>query len=279
MRGRGGASALWSTGALFCSPHPTPQRWRLLHMAPTCTAGPRNPPIARGSLAGEPPAVLAASRGDSLGELLLGFLDSGRDVQDAHGPLLDVVGIAHRVHADDRVAIDEEPHLLALIKRQPHVRTVAALHIRLDGLGVAQVALNLAGHPSLGADGQDRRHRVELGQEARRLAGLGEHDDGLGLDVTGSLDSRRGRRLGVRERALVDAHRLHELEDLVVAALIGLTEHLLGLQARARHDLDGTLGEGAVGRLAGKHDGVCAVEHGVSHVGTLGARGARVDDH
>eukprot|EP00966_Prymnesium_polylepis_P036398 844494-Prymnesium_polylepis.1 len=41
---------------------------------------------------------------------------------------------------------------------------------RLDGLGVAQVALNLAGHPSLGADGQDRRHRVELGQEARRLA-------------------------------------------------------------------------------------------------------------
>ena len=51
------------------------------------------------------------------------------------------------------------------------------------------------------------------------------------------------------------------------------------LPVRARHDLDGALGEAAVGGLAREHDGVGAVKHGVGDVGALGAGRPGVGDH
>ena len=51
-------------------------------------------------------------------------------------------------------------------------------------------------------------------------------------------------------------------------------KRILWWATHPRHEPDGVEGVGAVGGLAGQHDGVRAVQHRVCHVRALGARGA-----
>ena len=157
---------------------------------------------------------------------------------------------------------------------------VATLDVRQDRARVVHVAFDLSGDAALDADGEDGHVRVVFGQHACRLARLGEDNDRLRADVRRRLDGRRRSRLAVRDRLARELRALHELEDVIVAARrVRVDAHLLRLEARASHNLDGALGKRAVRRLARKHHAVCAVEDRVGHVRALGARGARVLDH
>ena len=53
--------------------------------------------------------------------------DARCNVEDARGPLLEVVDVTHSVHADDRVAIFEETALLALLERK--AQPLSLIHI------------------------------------------------------------------------------------------------------------------------------------------------------
>jgi len=91
---------------------------------------------------------------------------------------------------------------------------------------------------------------VELCEETRRLARLGEHDDGLGGDVARGLDGRRCDRLRLGHARLGLLGRLHEAEDAVVPGGVLCGHHGLRLDAGARHDLNGRLGERSVRGLS-----------------------------
>mmetsp|Transcript_25891 Transcript_25891/g.77217 ORF Transcript_25891/g.77217 Transcript_25891/m.77217 type:complete len:552 (-) Transcript_25891:3-1658(-) len=199
-------------------------------------------------------------------------------VEDADGPLLEPVAVAHGVDDHHRVAVREDPLCDARLEARLDVPALAALLLREDRQGVAHVPLDLVGDAAVVADGHDLGLRVVLCEQPRGLARLGEDDDRLGADVGRHLDGRRTRRLDQRD-ALRPLRLLHLLEDLVVARLVRLGEVGLGLLAGARHDGDRVAREGAVGRLAGEHHGVGAVEHRVRDVRALGARRARVRDH
>mmetsp|Transcript_4128 Transcript_4128/g.6827 ORF Transcript_4128/g.6827 Transcript_4128/m.6827 type:complete len:416 (-) Transcript_4128:111-1358(-) len=149
----------------------------------------------------------------------------------------------------------------------------------MDRVGVAHVAFNLARNGGIAADRKDLGRRVELGQQARCLARFREDDDGLRADVGSDLHGRRGGRFDVGQHAAATLRLLHQQENGVVPRGVGGAKHRLSFPARAGHDLHRRLGEVAVGGLPRKHHAVGAIEHGVRHVGALGARRPRVGDH
>mmetsp|Transcript_22757 Transcript_22757/g.54080 ORF Transcript_22757/g.54080 Transcript_22757/m.54080 type:complete len:213 (-) Transcript_22757:1005-1643(-) len=174
----------------------------------------------------------------------------GGDRQQARGPLLNAGLVTDGVHDHHGVAVGHDAGLLASVEGGTRVVAVAA---RLEGVhreGVAHVALDHLADMLVVAHRDDGRLRVELGEEARGLAGLGEDDDGLGADVARGLDGGRCHRLARAEADLVLLGLLHQLEDLVVARAVLVAHQLLRLAARAGHDLHGALGEATVGGLA-----------------------------
>mmetsp|Transcript_15035 Transcript_15035/g.37563 ORF Transcript_15035/g.37563 Transcript_15035/m.37563 type:complete len:143 (-) Transcript_15035:1310-1738(-) len=61
----------------------------------------------------------------------------GAHIQNAHGPLLDTFSVAHSVDADNSIAVDKVPSLLARFESNPHMCTVTTLLLGIDGFRVA----------------------------------------------------------------------------------------------------------------------------------------------
>ena len=100
-------------------------------------------------------------------------------------------------------------------------------------------------------------------------ARIGEGDDGFGVGLFGHLAGIVADRFG-QERGGELHGRM--LLDIVKAVSFGPADDAV----HVGHHPHGVF---AYGGLAAEHEAVAAVEHGVGHIGSLGARGAEVLDH
>mmetsp|Transcript_19376 Transcript_19376/g.36404 ORF Transcript_19376/g.36404 Transcript_19376/m.36404 type:complete len:501 (-) Transcript_19376:46-1548(-) len=121
-----------------------------------------------------------------------------------------------------------------------------------------------------GGDAEDGACRTVLGNESRRCAGLTQSNDQRALGIHHRFHGGGAHRLNCRhsEFLLKDELSHVEVQGLVV-------KHGLCLLADPAHRGNSRFGELAIGGLAGEHDNVCSIEHGVKDVGRFCPRGAR----
>mmetsp|Transcript_83269 Transcript_83269/g.268429 ORF Transcript_83269/g.268429 Transcript_83269/m.268429 type:complete len:434 (-) Transcript_83269:112-1413(-) len=237
-----------------------------MHASPSTLAG------ATAHLTGWPPngSVLLHGCWDELHlhRRLVGCRRSG------DGDHLEEVGVARALLA---LAVDGH-HAVACLDHAVSLRLLQSLldhRVRAHEGGCqhgdnAAHALQLADRALTGGDGQNGGPWAVLGDDPGSVAGLREGNDEGAAGVDRRLHGRGA-------DGLHGGHALELLERGLAQTLVqGLVlNDLLSLLADAAHDGHRLHREGARRRLAGEHDAVRAVKHGVRHVAGLGASGAR----
>mmetsp|Transcript_68685 Transcript_68685/g.196976 ORF Transcript_68685/g.196976 Transcript_68685/m.196976 type:complete len:582 (+) Transcript_68685:261-2006(+) len=194
------------------------------------------------------------------------------------GDHLEEVGVARALLA---LAVDGH-HAVACLDHAVSLRLLQSLlnhRVRAHEGGCqhgdnAAHALQLADRALTGGDGQNGGPWAVLGDDPGSVAGLREGND----EGAAGVDRRLH---GGGADGLHGCHALELLERGLAQALVQrlVLYDPLSLLADAAHDGHRLHREGARRRLAGEHDAVRAVKHGVRHVAGLGASGARQGGH
>ena len=143
-----------------------------------------------------------------------------------------------------------------------------------DGLASLHVSVGLTGDLFACGQDSDRSSGTELGNLLGGGTGFGAHNDGLGTNVNGGLDSRRG-----------DGFTGGELSELLEGGVtdggvkVVVVDGTFGFDAGLGHDLNGGGRVFSVGGFSGKHNGIGSVKNGVGDIGTLSTGRARVSNH
>ena len=143
-----------------------------------------------------------------------------------------------------------------------------------DRLASLHVSVSLTSDLFACSQDSDRSSGTELGNLLRGSTGFGAHDDGLGTNINGGLDSRGGDRLaGGKGSELFESG----VSDSGVKGIV--VDGRFGFDTGLGHDLDGGGGVFSVGGFSRKHNGVGSVKNGVGDIGTLGAGRTRISNH